>query len=75
MRSFYFVDRTKAVITDCSGNDMISADFKCASHGAMDVLARTVFRVTSEEMATNSLNRWMTSTGAIHAGWINGWLR
>ena len=58
MRSFYFVDRTEdmAVITDCSGNDMISADFKCASHGTMDALARTVFRAASEEMATNGIN-------------------
>ena len=54
--------------TDSSGKGMISADFKCASHGAMDVLTRTVFRTASEEMATNGINRWMTSAGAVHAG-------
>ena len=48
--SFFFVGRTEdmAVFTDCSCEGMISADFQCASHGAMDVLARTVFRAASE---------------------------
>jgi hypothetical protein len=48
--SFFFVGRTEdmAVFTDCSCEGMISEDFKCASHGAMDVLARTVFRAASE---------------------------
>ena len=58
-----------AVFTDSSGKGMISADFKCASHGAVDVLARTMFRAASEEMATNGINRWMTSAGAVHTGW------
>ena len=50
LASFFFVGRTEdmAVFTDSSCEGMISSDFKCASHGAMDVLARTVFRAASE---------------------------
>ena len=58
-----------AVFTDSSGKGMISTDFKCASHGAVDVLIRTVFRTASEEMSTKGINRGMVSAGAVHTGW------
>ena len=69
--SLFFVGRTEdmAVFTDSSGKGMISTDFKCASHGAVDVLTRTVFRTASEKMSTNGIDRGMASAGAVHTGW------
>ena len=69
--SFFFVGRAEdmAVFTDSSGKGMVSADFKCTSHGAVNVLTRTVFRAASEKMSTNGINRGMTSAGAVNTGW------
>jgi len=55
------------VFTNCSREGMISTDFKCASHGAVDALARTMLGTASEEMATNGIVSGTTSTGAYHA--------
>jgi hypothetical protein len=35
----------------------------------MDVLARTMFGTTSEEMTTNVIISWMIGTGAGHDDW------
>jgi len=55
------------VFTNCSLEGMISTDFKCARHGAVDALARTMLGTTSEKMAANGINSGATSTGASHA--------
>jgi len=55
------------VFTKSSREGMISTDFKYASHGTVDALARTMLETASEEMATNGINSGTTSAGAYHA--------
>jgi hypothetical protein len=53
------------IFTNSSPEGVISTDFKGASHGTMDVLARTMLRTAGEKMTTNGINSWMTGTGAV----------
>jgi len=57
--TFIFVGRTEdmTVFTYCSREGMISTDFKCASHGTVDALARTMLGTASEEMAVSIVGR------------------
>jgi hypothetical protein len=56
-----------AIFTNSFCEGMISADFQGASHGTMDVLARTMLGTAGEKMTTNGINSWMTGTGPGHA--------